>query len=543
MDTISPHSNWAVDKKLTSLDILSTRYLKENVSGKKNRMGKDYMDQDSDPSSPRISFKKTFEETASRKDGMNAVPKMTPDELPEETGTRDTEKSAEVEIPYREGYGEAVYLQNSHQIIQYSKDAKEMTAEELVEASIDGTPENTVKAILNTDPGAINLSPPSDLENLQNAELAGKQVNSGIVPFTAADSSIFSNSGYGVAETKQSPNKSSSDDREGLISVPIGMMAEEKGKAVIAGSPATTAKEILNEEGGIDNPLSATKIEPLQSDALAGTEASQISAPSEAENGSTSPASRKPHQGNESFQKKEVYDTSQNIAKDVNQIVLSSSSDQTEVTPEKLLNQPSLQKENQGSNQSISFNQTMDTLLGNARVESIDTVLNFSGEGTRRNGKSGEMKLADPKILLNSIVEEGTQIISKGGGRVKMTLNPPMLGSLDMDIRVRNNKVEVLFIADTPEIQQSLQANTDILKAALNQQGLKVEGYNVLLQGSMDSNPGSFSGQSALWRDQRNHYGKDQGGSDEIESPDTILTTDPIKRPVSSDSHKISLFI
>ena len=543
MDTISSHCNWAVDKKMTSVDILSTGYQKASVGGKRNRMGKDYMDLDSDPSSPRISFKKTFEETASRKDEMNAVPKMTREKLPEEADTPDTEKTAEVEIPAQEGYGEAGYLQNPHQIIQYSDDEKEMMAEELVNAGIDGTLENTEKGIPITDPGAMNLSTPTDLEDLQNAELPGKQENSGIVPFTAADSSFFSNAGYGVAETTQNQNQSSSNDGERSISVPIGMMPEEKGKADIAVSPGTTAKEILNEEGGTADPLSTTKIDPLQNDALAGTKASQINVPSEAENGSTSPASRKLHQGNGSFQKKEEWFTSQNTAKDVNQNALNSNSDQTEVTLEKLLNQPSLQKENQGSNQGVSFNQTLDTLLGNARVEYIETGRNFSGDGPGLNGKSGEMKLTDPKMLINSIVEEGTQIISKGGGRVKMTVNPPMLGSLDMDIRVRNNKVEVVFIADTPEIQKSLQANTDILKAALNQQGLKVEGYNVLLQGSTDSNPGSFSGQSALWRDQRNHYGKGQGGSDEQESPESIVTMDPIKRTGSSDSHKISLFI
>jgi len=543
MDTISSHSNWAVDKKLTSLDILSTRYQKENVGGKRNRMGKDYMDQDSDPSSPRISFKKTFEETASRKDEMNAVSKMSPDELPEETGTRDTEKSAEVEIPSPENYGEAGYLQNSHHIIQYINNAKEITSEELAKSGIDSTLENTEFAILETDPEEINFTTSTNLENLQNGEVLGKHVNSGIVPFPAADSPLFSNAGYGVAETMQNPNESSSDDGERLISVPIGMMAEEKVKADIAGSPGITTKEILNEEGETADPLSTTKIVPLQNDALAGTNAPQSNVTSEAENGSTSPTQRNPHQGNESFHKKEVYDTSQDIAKDVNQSVLSSSSDQTEATPEKLLNHPSLQKENQGSNQGTSFNQPLDTLLGNARVESIETGRNFSGDGTSLNGKSGEMKLTDPKNLLNSIVEEGTQMISKGGGRVKMTLNPPMLGSLDMDIRVRNNKVEVVFIADTPEIQQSLQANTDLLKAALNQQGLKIDGYNVLLQGSMDSNSGYFAGESALWHNPRKDHGKNQNGKDEQLPLESMANTDQGKRPGSIDSYKISLFI
>jgi len=323
------------------------------------------------------------------------------------------------------------------------------------------------------------------------------------------------------------------------------MKNEEIAKMNIAGSLGNTEVEILNADDGIMNLSTSTELEELQNTVLAKAKVSPFNNPSQGEMGSSTPSSREHQlqQGNGYIQKKEDMPTSPDMGNDGNQTSLDSKPDRTEIPLEKLLSHPSLQKGNQADHQGISFNQTLDSLFGNASVEHMENGRNASVDGTTFSGKSGDLKRTDTKILMNSIVEEGTQMISKGGGRVKMTLNPPMLGSLDMDIRVRNNKVEVLFIADTPEIQQSLQANTDILKAALNQHGLKVEGYNVLLQGSMDSNPGSFSGQSALWRDQRKHYGKDQGGSDEQKSPDDIATMDPIKRTGASESHKISLFI
>jgi flagellar hook-length control protein FliK len=125
-----------------------------------------------------------------------------------------------------------------------------------------------------------------------------------------------------------------------------------------------------------------------------------------------------------------------------------------------------------------------------------------------------------------------------------MTLNPPNLGSLDMDIQVRNNKVEVLFLVDTAEIQSSLQANADLLKTALSQQGLKVNGYNVLIQGNTDHHNAYYSDDNASWLNSRREGGKDENRKYQQEQADGIMDLLKGSRFYPGDRYnRISLFI
>jgi len=550
MDAISSQSTWAIDKKQTMADILSANYQSENVSGKRNKIRKDYIDNDTDPSSPRISFKKTFQEAASRNNEVNAAPKITRENVSEEENARVFDQSAVDAIFLKAGDGEAGDLQNSDQSSSYDVESElsvpiEMKNEELAKFGIAGSPGNTETAILDIDRRIMNLPTSTEPGKLQSAAFFEMQVSPPNAPSPTAESAPFSNVEYSEAGSVQNPNQIRSNDGATEFSVSTAMKNEEIAKMNIAGSLGNTEVEILNADDGIMNLSTSTELEELQNTVLAKAKVSPFNNPSQGETGSSTPSSREHQlqQGNGYIQKKEDMPTSPDMGNDGNQTSLDSKPDRTEIPLEKLLSRPSLQKGNQADHQGISFNQTLDSLFGNASVEHMENGRNASVDGTTFSGKSGDLKRTDPKILMNSIVEEGTQIISKGGGRVKMTLNPPNLGSLVMDIRDRNNKVEVVFIADTPEIQQSLQANTDLLKTALNQQGLKIDGYNVLLQGSMDSNSGYFSGESALWHNSRKDYGKNQNGKDEQIPPDSMANLDQGKLPDSIDSYKISLFI
>ncbi len=168
----------------------------------------------------------------------------------------------------------------------------------------------------------------------------------------------------------------------------------------------------------------------------------------------------------------------------------------------------------------------------------------FPGTGiVSMNSKAGESHITQPQVMMEQIVEAGIPLIQKRGGRVKMTLNPPNLGSLDLDISVRNNKVEVVLVAGTPEIQHSLQANGELLKTALSQQGLKVEAYQVLLQENRDPNFGSSAGDSGWWR----NSGRENRGEEERANERT--PSDRVAEATRREAHSraayggISLFI
>jgi len=242
------------------------------------------------------------------------------------------------------------------------------------------------------------------------------------------------------------------------------------------------------------------------------------------------------------IKKKEESPVSGNSEQDLDDNMVSHKFDQKEVVRENLLSGPSARKENQNGNQEKRLSQEFDSLLKNSSIDRIEPGQFLSVDNRTWSGKS-ESKLIQPQVLMDQIVDGGMQVIQKGSGRVRMTLNPPNLGSLDMDIQIRNNKIEVVFVADTPEIQQSLQANSDLLKAALSQQGLKVDGYNVLLQGNMDHNNAYYSGEGALWRDSRRDSSKQGNRKDQQEQPDIIKNLNTEKWSDPTDNYKISLFI
>ncbi len=89
-----------------------------------------------------------------------------------------------------------------------------------------------------------------------------------------------------------------------------------------------------------------------------------------------------------------------------------------------------------------------------------------------------------PDLLIDQIVTPARQVLQNPPGRMKITLNPPQLGTIDMDVLVRSNKVEVVMVASNQEVQQVLKSHADQLKSALQGQGLRVDGFDVMLSGN-----------------------------------------------------------
>jgi flagellar hook-length control protein FliK len=72
-----------------------------------------------------------------------------------------------------------------------------------------------------------------------------------------------------------------------------------------------------------------------------------------------------------------------------------------------------------------------------------------------------------------------------------MTLHPPQLGTIDMDIRVRDNRVSMLMLADNHEVKQVLESSLTQLRNALSEQGFQVDRVDVLVQ---DRSGNEFAG-------------------------------------------------
>jgi flagellar hook-length control protein FliK len=83
---------------------------------------------------------------------------------------------------------------------------------------------------------------------------------------------------------------------------------------------------------------------------------------------------------------------------------------------------------------------------------------------------------------MDRVVQEAASLIEKGAGKVQMTLHPPSLGAVNMEVVVQNNRLELVLTAQHADVQQLLQANSEQLKNALSNQGFQVDQLSVLLK-------------------------------------------------------------
>ncbi|MBN2397387.1 MAG: flagellar hook-length control protein FliK [Deltaproteobacteria bacterium] len=121
-----------------------------------------------------------------------------------------------------------------------------------------------------------------------------------------------------------------------------------------------------------------------------------------------------------------------------------------------------------------------------------------------------------PRMVIDQIAEG-----AKMSGRVRIALNPPTLGTLDMDVMVRDNKVHVILQAESSDVKQILQSHMDSLKVSLRSQGLVADTIQVFAPEKSDGSGYYESGRDTAWFGEgsndnrsRNERGWDGGDAD-----------------------------
>ena len=105
-----------------------------------------------------------------------------------------------------------------------------------------------------------------------------------------------------------------------------------------------------------------------------------------------------------------------------------------------------------------------------------------AGSSTAAVNESVNNYSMEPRNLINQIANSLTR-----PGRVRIALTPPHLGTLDMDVLVRNNKVHIILQTENNDVRHMLQSNVDTLKTALRSQGLIADNITVIIQERSDS--------------------------------------------------------
>ncbi|MBW2663834.1 MAG: flagellar hook-length control protein FliK [Deltaproteobacteria bacterium] len=147
----------------------------------------------------------------------------------------------------------------------------------------------------------------------------------------------------------------------------------------------------------------------------------------------------------------------------------------------------------------------------------------------------------EPHVLINQITS-----VAKRSGRVRIMLNPPRLGTLDVDVLVRDNKVHVILRAENNDVRQILQSNIESLKSSLRNHGLVADSINISAQEKSDGadhgadyRPGQ---NETLFKEGGNREGnqEDHGGERDFLNNDSSLFEEENPR-IFSDG-RVSLF-
>jgi flagellar hook-length control protein FliK len=90
-----------------------------------------------------------------------------------------------------------------------------------------------------------------------------------------------------------------------------------------------------------------------------------------------------------------------------------------------------------------------------------------------------------PALNMQSVVDhilDLKQSMNNDCSRVRIVLDPPNLGSVDLDILVRRERVEIVMTTENASVQQALQSRSDDIRTALFRQDLKIDTIQVVLQ-------------------------------------------------------------
>lgn len=116
-----------------------------------------------------------------------------------------------------------------------------------------------------------------------------------------------------------------------------------------------------------------------------------------------------------------------------------------------------------------------------------------AGVNASTGGDRSEIR-PEPQAVIRQVADRVEEALNRGANRIRMELTPPRLGTLDMDLTVSDDRVKIVILVDSREARHILQSNMDQLRSALQQQGLKMDGVDVLLQDR--GHPGNLFGQN-----------------------------------------------
>jgi flagellar hook-length control protein FliK len=151
---------------------------------------------------------------------------------------------------------------------------------------------------------------------------------------------------------------------------------------------------------------------------------------------------------------------------------------------------------------------------------------------------SGPLPAQRTQAVIDQIMD-ARQTINGDFGRIRIVLNPPNLGTVDLQILMRGERVEVVMTADNASVQQALLSRAEDIRFALVRHDLKIEAFQVLLEDQTANQRQAHGGTMFEQRreNQEKHIFKD---SDLIPSSAVAISAIGTSKPASG---QVSIFV
>jgi hypothetical protein len=130
------------------------------------------------------------------------------------------------------------------------------------------------------------------------------------------------------------------------------------------------------------------------------------------------------------------------------------------------------------------------------------TALHAGGKTAALSGNAG----IPPRALIEQVASG-----AKMPGRVRIVLNPPSLGTLDVDVLVRDNKVHVILQTENSDVRQMLQSHMESLKGSLRSQGLVADSIQVFAQEKSNGDTYGYARSETLFGEGGNQGRNERG--------------------------------
>jgi len=139
------------------------------------------------------------------------------------------------------------------------------------------------------------------------------------------------------------------------------------------------------------------------------------------------------------------------------------------------------------------------------------------GRESQIDNTSSPAPVKDEEIV--SQVGRALESYSDKSGRVKVLLEPPHLGEVEMEVIVRGDRVRAVMVSDNEQVRQVLKHHAEEIRQVLADQGLKVERLEVKAPDDRSLPQWAGNGRQG---EEREFYGRRKDGKPDEKEDETV---------------------